>query len=55
MTGQRGQEAYESGEIQKGIFPCGQAAGLIKEILPVRDVFQKILQEAEGIRHRWSR
>ena len=55
MAGQRSQEAYESGEIQKGIFPCGQAAGLIKEILPVRDVFQKVLEEAEEIRRRWSR
>jgi NADH:quinone reductase (non-electrogenic) len=54
MAGERSKEAYETGDIQNGIFPCGQAAGLIKEVLPVRKVFEKILQEAEEIRHRWS-
>ena len=54
MAGQRSLEAYESGDIQKGIFPCGQAAGLIREIPPVRDVFQKIIEEADEIRRRWT-
>jgi NADH:quinone reductase (non-electrogenic) len=53
MAGQRSKEAYETGDILKGILPCGLATGLIKEVLPVRKVFEKILQEAEEIRHRW--
>jgi nitronate monooxygenase len=51
MAGQRIKEAYETGDTQGEIFPCGQVAGLIKEILPVRELFQKILHEAEEI-HR---
>lgn len=54
MAGVRGREAYEKGDLDGGIWPCGQVAGLIKEVLPVRDLFQKIIQEAEEIRRRWG-
>jgi NAD(P)H-dependent flavin oxidoreductase YrpB (nitropropane dioxygenase family) len=54
MAGQRIKEAYKMGDIQGGIFPCGQVVGLIKEVMPVQELFRKILQEAEEIRHYWS-
>jgi nitronate monooxygenase len=54
MTGVRGREAYEKGDLNGGIWPCGQAAGLVKEVLPVRDLFRKIMDEAEAIRRRWG-
>ncbi len=54
MAGVRGREAYERGDLNGGIWPCGQAAGLVKEILPVRDLFRKIMEEAEEIRRSWA-
>lgn len=49
MSGQRSKETYVSGDIQKGIFACGQVAGIINEILPVREIFRRIMREADEI------
>jgi nitronate monooxygenase len=54
MKGERGREAYERGDLEGGIWACGQVAGLIKKIMPVRDYFQGIMVEAEAIRRRWA-
>ncbi len=34
LSGLRGEAAYEKGDVNGGVFPCGQAAGLVKEVLP---------------------
>jgi nitronate monooxygenase len=52
LSGLRGKAAYERGDVDGGVFPCGQAAGLVKEVLPVRELFKRILQEAEEIEKR---
>lgn len=49
LSGMRGKGAYEGGDVNGGIFPCGQAAGLIRDVIPVKDLFQRILDEASGI------
>lgn len=54
MKGERGLEAYNKGDLNGGVWACGQAAGLVKEILPVRDFFQHVMKEAEAIRRRWA-
>lgn len=54
MMGQQTKQAIESGDTQGGIFACGQSAGLIKEVLPVRELFERIIKEAEEIRRRWK-
>ncbi len=54
MAGERGLQAYEKGELDGGVWPCGQSAGLVKEIMPVKDLFQKIMQEAEEVRKQWG-
>lgn len=55
MKGERGLAAYESGDLDGGVWACGQAAGLVKQILPVRDFIKKIMADAEAIRKRWMR
>lgn len=54
MKGEKGLQAYEKGDLDGGVWACGQSAGLIKEALPVRDYFQKVMKEAEVIRNRWK-
>ncbi len=54
MAGEKGLEAYQKGELDGGVWPCGQSAGLIKEIMPVKDLFQKIMEEAEEVRKLWG-
>ncbi len=54
MAGVRGREAYEKGDLDGGVWPCGQVAGLVREILPVRELFERILSQAESIRRQWA-
>lgn len=53
MKGERGLEAYQKGDLDGGVWACGQAAGLVKQILPVRDFIQSVMAEAEAVRKRW--
>ncbi|PLT35618.1 nitronate monooxygenase family protein [Bacillus sp. V5-8f] len=46
ITGQRAKSVYFDGDINGGIWSCGQSVGLIKEVLPIRDLFQQITNEA---------
>jgi nitronate monooxygenase len=54
LAGTRGREAYETGDVDGGVWPCGQVAGLVREILPVRELFQRMLSQAESIRRKWG-
>jgi len=55
MRGELGREAYQTGDVNGCIWACGQSAGLIREILPVKDYFQRIIKEAEAIRKQWGK
>ncbi len=54
MRGELGRQAYETGELDGGVWACGQIAGLVKKTMPVRDFFQSIIEEAESIRRQWG-
>lgn len=53
MRGELGRKAYHNGDLDGGVWACGQSAGLVKRIMPVKDYFQSIVKEAEAIRNRW--
>ncbi|BBO74505.1 nitronate monooxygenase [Desulfosarcina widdelii] len=55
MKGERGLEAYRKGDLDGGVWACGQAAGLVKQSLPVAEYFRKIMDQAESIRCRWAK
>lgn len=40
--------AAREGDIEEGSVMCGQIAGLVKEILPVKDVIEQIISETES-------
>lgn len=46
--------AREEGDVDNGHAACGQSAGLIKEILPAREVISRVVSEAEGALSRLS-
>ncbi|MHA2231654.1 MAG: NAD(P)H-dependent flavin oxidoreductase [Candidatus Hodarchaeales archaeon] len=43
------KEMYETGETGLGIVSCGQGTGLIYDIVPVQELFARIMKEAEDI------
>jgi enoyl-[acyl-carrier protein] reductase II len=40
--------AREDGDVENGHAACGQSAGLIQDILPARDVIERLVAEAEA-------
>ncbi len=42
------ERAREEGDVDNGHAACGQSAGLIREILPARDVVDRVVSEAEA-------
>lgn len=55
MKGERGLEAYQKGDLDGGVWACGQAAGLVKQSMPVAEYFRKIMDQAESIRQKWAK
>ncbi|MDP2626044.1 MAG: hypothetical protein Q8Q58_03945 [Candidatus Rokubacteria bacterium] len=47
--------AREQGDIENGSAACGQSAGLIDGVRPVRDVIEALVDEAQAILARLSR
>ncbi len=41
--------AREKGDIENGNAPCGQSAGLIREVMPARAVIEALVSEAESV------
>ncbi len=52
MAGGKGKIAYELGDPEMSPIPCGQIAGLIDEIQPVKEVIHGMIAEAEELRGR---
>lgn len=46
ITGQRAKNVYFEGDLDGGIWSCGQSVGLIKEVLPIKELFKQITDEA---------
>ena len=53
MRGELGREAYKVGDLDGAVWACGQSAGLVKRIMPVREYFQSMIDQADAIRQRW--
>ncbi|MEJ2169097.1 MAG: nitronate monooxygenase [Desulfobacterales bacterium] len=52
VSGGKGQIAYDSGDPDGAPIACGQVAGLIDEIRPVRRVIEDVLSEADALLDR---
>ncbi|MFO7459631.1 MAG: nitronate monooxygenase [Desulfatiglandales bacterium] len=47
VAGQRAKEMYESGDIDLGVVSCGQGVGLCHDLPTVKELFDRILMEAQ--------
>ncbi|MBK5501865.1 NAD(P)H-dependent flavin oxidoreductase [Peribacillus sp. TH14] len=48
ITGQRSKSVYFEGNLDGGIWSCGQSVGLIKEVITVDELLKQIVHEAKG-------
>jgi len=49
ISGQRGLEVFQTGELDRGLVACGQVVGLIQHIPTVKQLIENIIHEAEDI------
>ncbi|MHB1421312.1 MAG: NAD(P)H-dependent flavin oxidoreductase [Bacillota bacterium] len=49
VSGQKGLELYEKGNVEAGVLTCGQSIGLIKDAPPVKEIIDGIIKQAEAI------
>ena len=52
ITGLRGKQALDEGDINKGVIACGQIVGLIHDAPSVREIIENILSEAKAVKQR---
>ena len=55
VAGGKGKVAYDVGDPEISPIACGQVAGLVREIKPVRKIIQDMVREAEGLLERLNR
>lgn len=54
-AGAKSKKMYDEGDITAGVISCSQSVGLAHEILPVKEVFDRIMKQAEEIIKKLSR
>ncbi len=52
IAGENTRKMYENGDLDAGTTSCGQGVGLIHDIPTVRELFERIMQEAEAVKNR---
>ena len=51
ITGQRTNQVYFEGDVEGGIWSCGQAVGLIEDVPTTKELIDRMVSEAEQARH----
>jgi len=46
-AGEKARQMFQEGDLDLGIIACGQGVGLIHDVPPVRELFARIMREAE--------
>lgn len=51
-SGDRAKKMYQEGDIQAGVISCGQGVGLVKRIMPMKDIIETIISQAAELRRK---
>jgi nitronate monooxygenase len=49
VAGEKAKRMYETGDVDLGVISCGQGIGLVHDIPSVKELFDRIIREAEEI------
>jgi nitronate monooxygenase len=52
ILGKDVREAFETGNVDKGVLPCGQITGLIKDVPSVKELIDGMISGARDIMER---
>ena len=54
VSGQKAKKMYDEGDLDVGIMSCGQCVGLVQDIPTVKDLFDRIVSQAETMAKKLS-
>ena len=52
--GDKARRMYQEGEIQAGVISCGQGVGLVRKVMPMKDIIEGIVQQADELRKKMA-
>ncbi len=50
--GDKAKRMYQEGDLNAGVISCGQGIGLVKKIMPMKDLIGGIVQQADALRKK---
>lgn len=50
--GDKSKSMYQEGDLNAGVISCGQGVGLVKKILPMKDLIEGIIDQADALRKK---
>ena len=51
-AGDKVRRMYQEGDIQAGVISCGQGIGLVKKVMPMKDIIEGIVHQADHLRKK---
>lgn len=51
-AGDRAKKMFQEGNVNAGTISCGQGIGLVKKIMPMKDIIESIIHEANDLRRK---
>ncbi|MBI4299991.1 MAG: nitronate monooxygenase [Chloroflexi bacterium] len=55
ISGRRGQDVWDKGEMDAGVAPCGQSVGLVKKTQTVKEFVDEVLEQAAEVMRRLNK
>jgi len=53
-SGDKAKRMFQEGDLNSGVISCGQGVGLVKKVMPMKDIIQGIIHQAEELRKKLS-
>ena len=53
-AGEKARRMFQEGDLNAGVISCGQGVGLVKKVMPMKDIIEGIVHQADELRKKLS-
>ncbi len=53
-AGEKAKRMFQEGDLNAGVISCGQGVGLVKKVMPMKDIIEEIVHQADELRKKLS-
>ena len=53
-AGEKARRMFQEGDLNAGVISCGQGVGLVKKVMPMKDIIERIVHQADELRKKLS-